>query len=64
MFKENNFIKLYLEDYYEIKAIYFANEGKLIEFGQAIKEVEALYDAQMVMNDGKGILDSKQRDLM
>lgn len=53
-----------LKDYYEIKAIYLANEGKLIEFGQAIKDVEALYEAQLGINDGKEILDSKQKDLM
>nr|CAD2185351.1 unnamed protein product [Meloidogyne enterolobii] len=40
-----------LKDYYEIKAIYLAKEGKLIEFGQAIKDVEALYEAGI--NDGK-----------
>nr|CAD2132971.1 unnamed protein product [Meloidogyne enterolobii] len=51
-----------LKDYYEIKAIYLAKEGKLIEFGQAIKDVEALYEAGI--NDGKEILDSKQKDLM
>uniref|UniRef100_A0A915P5V9 CSN8/PSMD8/EIF3K domain-containing protein n=1 Tax=Meloidogyne floridensis TaxID=298350 RepID=A0A915P5V9_9BILA len=51
-----------LKDYYEIKAIYLAKEGKLIEFGQAIKDVEALYEAGI--NDGKEIFDSKQKDLI